>query len=98
VQLAQHPNSTLREISAAVGVTERATLSIVRALEQEGIISRRKDGRRMHYRVDFQAVLDHPTQTSLTVRELVTQIAELVRQFPPPEPDGHTAGAPPGPP
>jgi predicted ArsR family transcriptional regulator len=41
----EHSERILREISAAVGITERATLSILRALEEDGIISRQKEGR-----------------------------------------------------
>jgi len=75
----EHPNSTLREIAHAVGITERATLSIVRALEEERIISRRKEGRRNHYRVDVRAVMEHQTSALYTVKEIVTRMAQLVR-------------------
>ena len=38
LHVAIHPNSTLREISTAVGLTERAVISIVRALEEDARI------------------------------------------------------------
>lgn len=48
-----NPESTVREISAGVGVTDRATLAILRELDNEGIIERRRAGRRNTYRVNF---------------------------------------------
>ncbi len=81
LHVAEHPNSTLREIARHVGVTERATLTIVRALEEEGIVSRRKEGRRNHYRVDLRAVMRHQTQAPYTVEEIVTLTANLARQL-----------------
>ena len=82
VYITQHPNSTLREIAGAVGITERATSSIVRDLEEARIVYRRKEGRQNHYRVDLQAVMGHETRTPFTVEQLVTQIAYLARQLP----------------
>jgi DNA-binding Lrp family transcriptional regulator len=76
-----HPNSTLREIAAAVGITERAALSILRALEEEGIISRKREGRRNRYRVDLQAVMDHQTRGPYTVEQVVHQLAGLAEQL-----------------
>ena len=58
IQVAQHPRSTLREIALAVGITERAALSILRAMEEDEIISRKKEGRRNKYWVDFRALLE----------------------------------------
>ena len=49
IHVIENPRSTLREIAAAAGITERAALSILRALEEEEIISRVKEGRRNRY-------------------------------------------------
>ncbi len=49
-----HRDSTVREISAGIGVTERAALSILRELDDEGIVQRSRDGRRNTYSVDFK--------------------------------------------
>ena len=54
----------------AVGITERAALSILRALEEEEIISRRKEGRRNRYTVNLAALLSHRTQGPYTIAEL----------------------------
>ena len=81
LHVAENPNSTLREIASAVDITERAALSLLRALEEEAIISRRKEGRRNHYRVDLHAVFRHQTQGVYNVQELVTLMAELFRRL-----------------
>jgi len=51
-----HGDSTVREISAGVGVTERAALAILRELDDNGIVTRRRDGRRNIYAVNFPAL------------------------------------------
>jgi DNA-binding IclR family transcriptional regulator len=81
LHVAEHPNSTLREIAAEVGITERAALSILRALEEEGIVSRTRQGRRNRYRVDFRAVMAAQAHTTYTIERLVNQIATLAREL-----------------
>jgi len=56
IYVIRHNDSTVREISAGVGVTERATLAILRQLSDEGIIIRHRDGRRNTYAVDFDVL------------------------------------------
>jgi DNA-binding MarR family transcriptional regulator len=56
IYVVRHNDSTVREISGGVGVTERATLAILRQLEEEGVIQRHKDGRRNTYTVDFEVL------------------------------------------
>ena len=82
IHVANTPRTTLREISAAVGITERACLSILRALEQDGIISREKDGRRKRYWVNYKALLDYPLEGPYkTVVDLVRALMDLARRL-----------------
>jgi DNA-binding MarR family transcriptional regulator len=53
IYVVRHNDSTVHDISAGIGVTERATLAILRQLSEEGIVKRHKDGRRNTYSVDF---------------------------------------------
>jgi DNA-binding IscR family transcriptional regulator len=53
VYVALHPDSTVRTIASDVGITERAALSILRDLYDEGIVQRTRNGRRNTYAVDF---------------------------------------------
>jgi DNA-binding MarR family transcriptional regulator len=50
----EHNDSTVREISDAVGITERATLAMLGDLKQEGIIVRHRIGRSNTYSMDFE--------------------------------------------
>lgn len=77
IHVREHPRSTLREIANAVGITERATLSLLRGLEEEGIISRQKEGRRNRYWVNLQAVLDSQALGPYTIEEIIGAILEL---------------------
>jgi DNA-binding MarR family transcriptional regulator len=77
IHVGQRPRSTLREIADAVGITERATLSILRALEEDGLISRQKEGRRNHYRLHYGAILRERREAGLTVLELANLLADI---------------------
>ncbi len=81
IQVAQHPRSTLREIALAVGITERAALSILRAMEEDKIISRKKEGRRNKYWVDYGALLDHPLGGPYTLAGLMEALMEIGKQI-----------------
>jgi len=77
IHVIDHPRSTLRDIAAAVGITERATLSILRALEEDGIISRQKEGRRNRYWVNVGALLRHRRQGPYSVEEMANALLSL---------------------
>ena len=77
IHVIDHPRSTLREIAFAVGITERATLSILRALEEDGIISRVKEGRRNRYWVNIEALLRHRRQGPYSVEEIANALLRL---------------------
>jgi DNA-binding MarR family transcriptional regulator len=73
VYVVRHSGATVREIAAGVGVTERATLAILRQLSEEGIVERRREGRRTTYSVNFEqmAAYRRVGTVSLTPREFV---------------------------
>lgn len=83
LHVAIHPNSTLRDISTAVGLTERSVISIVQALEEEGIASHVKVGRRNVYRIDHSAVIKHLQEQTepFTLEEIATQTAFLAKRL-----------------
>jgi DNA-binding MarR family transcriptional regulator len=80
IHVFEHPSSTLREISAAVGITERAALSILRQIEEKDCVRREKVGRRNHYTVDLAAVRVMQTQLPYKLEEIVAGIARLFAQ------------------
>lgn len=73
IYVVRHSGATVREISAGVGVTERATLEILRILSEDGIVERHREGRRNTYSVDFDVLAAYRRQgtVSLTPREFV---------------------------
>lgn len=77
----EHPRSTLREIAHAVGITERAALTILRQLEEEWIVSRSREGRRNRYTVDVRAALTHPLPGPYTIRQIVVALANLLQEL-----------------
>jgi DNA-binding MarR family transcriptional regulator len=54
--IAMDSQSTVREIAADVGITERAVVAILNQLEEAGIIVRERQGRRNSYRIDLEAL------------------------------------------
>ena len=81
IHVANHPRSTLREIAMAVGITERAALSILRAMEEDDIISRKREGRRNKYWVDFRALLKYPLGGPYSVAELVENLTGIATRL-----------------
>ena len=81
IHVANYPRSTLREIAAAVGITERAALSILRLMEEDAIITRQKEGRRNRYFVDFNALLEHQLPGPYSVAELVEALTDIANQM-----------------
>jgi hypothetical protein len=58
--IAHDPGIRLRDIAAAVGITERAAHRIVAELVEEGYVLREREGRRNHYQVVADLPLRHP--------------------------------------
>jgi DNA-binding MarR family transcriptional regulator len=80
IYVVRHPGATVREISAGVGVTERATLEILRQLGDDGIVDRSRDGRRNTYAVNFEAMAAYRREgtVSLTPREFVDGLIQTL--------------------
>ena len=56
-QIVQHPRITIRDISLTLGITEKATHRIITDLEAEGYVTKKKEGRRLKYRVNSDLFL-----------------------------------------
>jgi predicted transcriptional regulator len=65
--LSRDPTLRMRDIAVAVGVTERATATLVSELVQTGYLRRLKQGRRNHYQVDLSGSLRHAALSGITV-------------------------------
>jgi predicted ArsR family transcriptional regulator len=69
--IAQDPEIRGRDIAQKVGITERATQTIIADLVQAGYVERERRGRRNVYRVNLSLPLRHHNEASHTVGELL---------------------------
>jgi len=69
--LARHPRITALELSGAVGITERATRKIIADLEAAGYIKKKREGRRIRYRINPDLSLRHETQQDTAIGDLL---------------------------
>ena len=74
VCLAQRDDITLREVAREVGITERAVHAIVAALEQEGVLTRSREGQRNRYKLNRQYRLRHPLEAHRKIGDLLDLI------------------------
>lgn len=81
IHVFENPRSTLREISDAVGVTERATLSILRQLEERDCVSRTKEGRRNRYTVNLSAILAWQATGPYNVEQIARALMRLADEL-----------------
>ena len=61
----------LRDIAAAVGITERGAHKIVNELVEEGYVLREREGRRNRYKVKPELPLRHPLVQERAVGDLL---------------------------
>jgi DNA-binding MarR family transcriptional regulator len=62
VEIARDPTARIRDISAAVGLTERSVQVIVADLEAAGYLTRTRTGRRTRYTVNRDHLFRHTAQ------------------------------------
>ncbi|MDQ2798076.1 MAG: winged helix-turn-helix domain-containing protein [Armatimonadota bacterium] len=70
--LAEAPDMRLREAAEKIGITERAVQRIVTDLEEAGILTRSREGRRNRYEINEAERLRHPNDMHCTVGDLLT--------------------------
>jgi len=75
VCLSTMPDARLRDISARVGVTERAVQKLCADLEAAGFLERQRVGRRNVYRLHLDRPLRHPLESHHTAAELLALLA-----------------------
>ncbi len=79
-----HPDSTVREISRGVGITERSTLTILSDLDVDNIVERARSGRRNTYTVNFAQMVSGRRggmTTPLTPRPFVEAVVRTLFQL-----------------
>lgn len=71
VYVHRHPDARVRELAAAVGVTERTALAILADLVAAGYLTVTRVGRRNSYTVSRDLRLRHPEEEGTAVGELL---------------------------
>ena len=69
--IAQHPRVTARELSGAIGITERATRKIIADLDAAKYITKKREGRRVRYGIEPNLPLRHETQRHTAISALL---------------------------
>ena len=82
IHVIEHPRSTLRDIADSVGITERAALSLLRALEEDTIVARRKEGRRNVYTVDVDALMAHRSHGRYSIAQIANALFAISGRIP----------------
>ena len=67
---------TSREIALVLGITERSVIRIIKDLESEGYIAKRKVGRENRYIVNADLPLRREDQRKVSVNELLKLITD----------------------
>jgi len=73
--VAARPDSRLRDLAEAAGITERAAGSIVSDLEEAGYVTRTRTGRRNSYVVHPDRPFRHPAEAGHDVADLIAVFA-----------------------
>jgi predicted ArsR family transcriptional regulator len=69
--IAHDPRSRMRDVAAAVDITERAAQRIVAELIEHGYVSRTREGRRNHYTVRADLPVAVPTTRDVALGSLL---------------------------
>ncbi len=74
IALVRDPNARVRDLAEMVDITERAVQQILTDLEDAGVLTRERDGRRNRYSVDRTSPLRHPNEAGGSVHDLLALI------------------------
>jgi DNA-binding transcriptional ArsR family regulator len=76
VCIAEDPGVRLRDIAAALGITERSAFAIVTDLTEAGYVEKTKDGRRNRYRVQNDLPLREAVGRERTIGEVLALLVD----------------------
>ncbi len=72
--IAQDPGARLRDIAAALGITERSAYSIVTDLTSAGYLIKHKDGRRNRYQIQAHRPLPEPASYAPAIGDVLAAL------------------------
>ena len=93
VEIARNPEARIRDISAAVELTERTVQAIVADLEAAGYLTRTRTGRRSVYTVNPDKLFRHPAQEGHRVGPFLDLLAAVGDAGNPAAPEKDHGGA-----
>ena len=70
--VATHPDATVREIAAAMKITERRVAAVIRDLTSAKLVSVKRQGRRNQYTLNPGARFRHPLVADIPFRAFVS--------------------------
>ncbi len=71
VCLSRDAETTVRNLALQIGITERSVQRILTDLENSGVVTRSREGRRNRYDLNKAFQLRHPLESHHTVAELL---------------------------
>jgi DNA-binding MarR family transcriptional regulator len=80
--IAAHPETTMREMSSDLELTERRVAQIVRDLSNSDLLDVKREGRRNAYSVNRRASFRHPTLTNITLGQFEDLLTDTRHQTP----------------
>lgn len=72
--LAKHPRITARELSTAIGITERAVRRFIADLHAAGYITKKREGRGVRYRINPNLPLRHDTYREIVIGDFLESL------------------------
>jgi len=75
--ISDDPDITVRDLARLVGITERAVMRIIGELDEGGVITRTREGRRNHYTITGDLPLRHPVEAHCTVDDLILMFKQM---------------------
>ncbi|MEX2625860.1 MAG: helix-turn-helix domain-containing protein [Ilumatobacteraceae bacterium] len=77
--IARHPDARIRDIAAALDVTERTVHGIVADLVESGYVIREREGRRNRYHVQNDVPLREPVGRQRSIGDLLHLLGDVER-------------------
>jgi hypothetical protein len=75
--ISRDPGLRLRDMAAALSITERSAYGIVSDLVEAGYVVKEKDGRRNRYRVQSQLPMPEPVTQERTIGEVLRVLVDV---------------------
>jgi DNA-binding IclR family transcriptional regulator len=74
LHIARHPDARLRDLSAALGVTERTAFGIIADLTEAGYVVKEREGRRNRYQVQEHL----PIRDTIARERTLSEVLDLL--------------------